>query len=1433
MRRLGKWLLALLAATLIGLSITLSTHVGQSGVLRLASLASDQVQIDELTGSLFGDGAIAAVRLSDRDGAWLDVRGISFAWTPSQLLAGRLDVAHIRVESVTILRRPASSADTESGDGSAMGLPLKIAIGELSVKAITLAAPVVGEPVTLRLAGNTRIGDATEGAEARLRLQRLDGAKGHLTASFAVKPGKPSLDIEIQASEPAGGLVAGLLGLPAQTLSARLSGTGPIDAWAADLAIETGEEPILTGSIRLDATSDDTHHLSGRMAGSIGRLMPVAAAELLAERIDASIDADLVGLVNGAPQQIRNARIAVNGHAMQASASGGLDLTHGSFHGAIDARVGRSDGKPLRFASGDGRKIELRETALRITAPEQRKARQITATAEIKGLDTGAFAAEALALSGRAIQLDPSGAAAGIFRDIRVALSSTGIDQGRVLGKVVGHDPSARLTGDFDQGRLTIHALELQTSAAHAHLAGAADRDGVKGRLRLSIADLSRYAELAARPLTGSATFEATIDGRRDASAFVASLLGESTGVGIGMAQLDGLLVPRTTYETWIERLADGSFSVRDATIASETLSAKLNAKISADTIAAKANLRVLSLEAAHPDLRGRADMTAEISGTVGDLNTDLRIFGSDVALNNKPLENPMLAFRGRGPLSQHEGKLTLGGRSGQEVLDGTAKVFLSDTGHAAVQDLVLEAAGARLDGGVAIGGGTLPSGRIRLDAQNLARLGNAIGLRLKGRINAELALTGQAHENAANITVSANDIVFGDVRVAAVRTSGHLTDYLTAPIGTINASISGVAQGARQIGGLSLQAQFNGQTASATAKGKIDNGLLEASAHARIVGEGHEVKLSSLSYIGRSDLPPVRLAAPAVLMIGDGMVRTKSIRISIEQGTVQIEGAAGADEIDAKIALQRLPLSMASVAVPELGLEGVLGGTVNLRGKPSDPQLTAKLTASGLSTRDSRSSQLPSANITADVTTVDRKAQIKVIGTAKGGLELALTGSAGLNDKGAIALAGRGVVPLGLANVFLADRATRVTGSAKLAVDIAGQIDAPRVDGTITVEQATIRDAELGLELKDIAANIGFTQEQAVVRRLTANSAKGGSISAEGAIRLRGQEGPALEATAKLASFKFGNQDPVAGTVNGDVTVSGPLSAPAARGHVLIERMDITVPNGMPKSVSALDIRHINAPARFQSTAPRQAKPQSASPAATPISLAIDVTAHDRIFVRGRGVDAQLGGAVRVRGTAQQPFTDGQFTMSRGRLAILGRQLDFSRGVIAFAGNPEPLLDLEAQADADGTRVIVKVTGPASSPELKFTSSPELPEDEVVALLLFNKKLAKLSAAQLIQLAGEIDKIGGLSSGPGTLDKMKSALGVDVLDVTTDEKGNAQATAGSYINDKTYIGVKQGMTLGKSRIVVDHDLMKNLKARGEVGTDGDSKLGLGFEFDY
>lgn len=57
--------------------------------------------------------------------------------------------------------------------------------------------------------------------------------------------------------------------------------------------------------------------------------------------------------------------------------------------------------------------------------------------------------------------------------------------------------------------------------------------------------------------------------------------------------------------------------------------------------------------------------------------------------------------------------------------------------------------------------------------------------------------------------------------------------------------------------------------------------------------------------------------------------------------------------------------------------------------------------------------------------------------------------------------------------------------------------------------------------------------------------------------------------------------------------------------------------------------------------------------------------------------------------------------------------------------------------------------------------------------------------------------------------------------------------SAGSYLNDQTYVGVQQGTAAKSSRVVIDHDLTKHLKAKGEVGADGKSKVGIGIEWEY
>ena len=50
-------------------------------------------------------------------------------------------------------------------------------------------------------------------------------------------------------------------------------------------------------------------------------------------------------------------------------------------------------------------------------------------------------------------------------------------------------------------------------------------------------------------------------------------------------------------------------------------------------------------------------------------------------------------------------------------------------------------------------------------------------------------------------------------------------------------------------------------------------------------------------------------------------------------------------------------------------------------------------------------------------------------------------------------------------------------------------------------------------------------------------------------------------------------------------------------------------------------------------------------------------------LFVRGRGLDAEVGGEVTVRGTADAPDIAGGFQLRRGHLDALGRRFTFSEG--------------------------------------------------------------------------------------------------------------------------------------------------------------------------
>ena len=223
-------------------------------------------------------------------------------------------------------------------------------------------------------------------------------------------------------------------------------------------------------------------------------------------------------------------------------------------------------------------------------------------------------------------------------------------------------------------------------------------------------------------------------------------------------------------------------------------------------------------------------------------------------------------------------------------------------------------------------------------------------------------------------------------------------------------------------------------------------------------------------------------------------------------------------------------------------------------------------------------------------------------------------------------------------------------------------------------------------------------------------------------------------------------------------------------------------------------------------------------------------INAPSRIFVRGRGLDAELGGRLRLTGTTAAIVPQGRFTLERGRFNILGKRLDLTEGQVSLQGAFDPYIRFIAETEAAGSAIRIGLEGLASAPELTLTSSPELPQDEVLALLLFGRGITEISALQAVQLAGAIRTLSGRSNGLS--EGLRASIGVDDLDLSTNDEGETEARVGKYLSENIYTDVTVN-TAGETQINLNLDVSRSITVRGRLNSDGGTGIGVYIERDY
>ncbi|SMX33855.1 translocation/assembly module TamB domain-containing protein [Octadecabacter ascidiaceicola] len=458
------------------------------------------------------------------------------------------------------------------------------------------------------------------------------------------------------------------------------------------------------------------------------------------------------------------------------------------------------------------------------------------------------------------------------------------------------------------------------------------------------------------------------------------------------------------------------------------------------------------------------------------------------------------------------------------------------------------------------------------------------------------------------------------------------------------------------------------------------------------------------------------------------------------------------------------------------------------------------------------------------------------VTGDATGPAGTAARATGRVSNSGQLDVNINGSAPLALANVYIDPR--QISGLAQFDLTVNGPPALSSVRGPVTISGARLVAPNLRQAIEDLNGTLQLAGGTARLD-LRAASADGGALTLSGPVDLVPPFQAALN--AQLTDVVLRDPTLYRTTANGLVTINGPLTGGAQiAGTIDVGAAEVQVPSTGVSALGSLpEVTHLGPRMDVQqtlaragvNTAPVTEQATIAGPD-FPINLLIRVPS--RIFVRGRGLDAELGGQLRLTGSLNNLIPIGRFDLVRGRLNILGQRFELDEGYAQLQGDFSPFLRLVATTEtATGTMVSIIVEGPAEDIEVRFESSPELPQDEVLAQLLFGRDLSSISPLQAVQLASAVATLAGTGgANGGVVGNLREGLDLDDLDFVTSEDGTAAVRAGKYISDNVYTDVTVGAN-GNSEININIDIDRNFTARGSVGSDGETSVGIFFERDY
>ena len=130
-------------------------------------------------------------------------------------------------------------------------------------------------------------------------------------------------------------------------------------------------------------------------------------------------------------------------------------------------------------------------------------------------------------------------------------------------------------------------------------------------------------------------------------------------------------------------------------------------------------------------------------------------------------------------------------------------------------------------------------------------------------------------------------------------------------------------------------------------------------------------------------------------------------------------------------------------------------------------------------------------------------------------------------------------------------------------------------------------------------------------------------------------------------------------------------------------------------------------------------------------------------------------------------------------------------KGDVEFS-NDAAFVAVEATYTHSEQTITANLSGTPDQLEIQLSSQPSMPEDEILAYIIFGKSVQDISPVQALQLASAVDTLRG-EGGFDPVDATRQLLGADTLYVESAEGGSGlNVGVGKYLNEKVYLELQR-----------------------------------------